>query len=113
MLGIANAKMSNVTVQDEENKGVPLLNLEMVLIGTDKLYLDPGALEVAFTGAIKSQLTSELIRLNDFLYSVNKKLENERFVKNAKADVIENERKKKEDTEIKIKAIEESLSKLT
>ncbi len=95
MLGIANAKMSDVTVQDEENKGVPLLNLEMVLIGTDKLYLDPGALEVAFTGAIKSQLTSELIRLNDFLYSVNKKLENERFVKNAKADVIENERKEK------------------
>jgi valyl-tRNA synthetase len=46
------------------------------------------------------------------LDSVNKKLENERFVQNAKPEVVENERKKKEDTETKIKAIEESLSKL-
>jgi valyl-tRNA synthetase len=112
ILGIANAKMSTVTVHDKENNGVSALNLEMVLIGTDKFYLDPGNLEVAFTGAIKSQLTRELTRLNEFLNSLNKKLENERFINSAKGEVIENERKKKEDTEIKIKAIEESLSKL-
>ena len=113
MLKIANAKMSPVTVDDTENIGVAALNLEMVLVGTDKFYLDLGALETAFTGAIKSQLTSELARLNEFLDSVNRKLGNERFIQNAKAEVIENEKKKKEDAEAKIKAIEESLIRMT
>jgi valyl-tRNA synthetase len=47
-----------------------------------------------------------------FLVSVEKKLGNERFVQNAKAEVIEIERKKKADAEAKIKAIEESLASL-
>jgi len=112
MLKVANAKMSSVTIDDKEKKGVTDLNLEMVLVGTDKFYLDLGNLETAFTGAIKSQLTSELARLNEFLDSVNKKLGNERFIQNAKAEVIETEKKKKEDAEAKIKAIEESLIRM-
>ena len=112
ILRIVNAKMSPVTIDDKENLGVDALNLEMVLVGTDKLYLDLGTLEKAFTGAIKSQLTSELARLNEFLDSVNRKLSNERFIQNAKAEVIENEKRKKEDAEAKIRAIEESLIRM-
>jgi valyl-tRNA synthetase len=44
--------------------------------------------------------------------SVDKKLSNEKFVHNAKPEVIEIERKKKADAEEKIKVIEESLSAL-
>ncbi|MGZ8550301.1 MAG: hypothetical protein ACXWV2_06555 [Chitinophagaceae bacterium] len=48
-----------------------------------------------------------------FLISVEKKLANERFVQNAKPEVVEIERKKKSDAEAKIRAIEESLEGLT
>jgi len=41
-----------------------------------------------------------------------KKLENERFVQNAPANVVEMERKKKADAEAKIKALKESLEAL-
>ena len=54
-------------------------------------------------------MLKELHYLKGFLASVNKKLENERFVQNAKPEVVDLERRKKEDAEIKIKALEESL----
>jgi valyl-tRNA synthetase len=43
---------------------------------------------------------------------VNKKLSNERFVQNAKPEVIELERKKMADAQARIKTIEESLQNL-
>jgi valyl-tRNA synthetase len=71
-----------------------------------------GSVSRAFTGALRTQLNSELTRLREFLLSLNKKLENERFIQKANQEVINNERKKREDTELKIKALEESLSNL-
>ena len=62
-------------------------------------------------GTLEQSLLKELEYLKGFLSSVNKKLTNERFIQNAKPDVIETERKKKEDAEAKIKAIEESLER--
>lgn len=47
-----------------------------------------------------------------FMASVDKKLSNEKFVNSAKPEVVEMERKKKADAESKIKALEESLSRL-
>jgi valyl-tRNA synthetase len=47
-----------------------------------------------------------------FLVSVVKKLDNERFVANAPANVLELERKKKSDAESKIKSLEERLKEL-
>ena len=47
-----------------------------------------------------------------FMATVDKKLSNEKFVKSAPAHVIELERKKKADAEVKIKALEESLSRI-
>ncbi len=47
-----------------------------------------------------------------FIVSVSKKLDNEKFVANAKPEVIANERKKKADAVDKVKTLEESLSLL-
>ena len=50
--------------------------------------------------------------LQGFLKSVKAKLGNERFVSNAPAQVVENERKKQSDAESKIKSLEESIAAL-
>jgi valyl-tRNA synthetase len=62
---------------------------------------------------------AELKKLNDdlaytqgFLKSVMGKLNNERFVSNAKPEILAAEQKKKSDAEAKIRAIEEALSSL-
>lgn len=62
---------------------------------------------------------AELKKLNDdlaytqgFLKSVMGKLNNERFVSNAKPEILAAEQKKKADAEAKIRAIEEALSSL-
>jgi valyl-tRNA synthetase len=53
----------------------------------------------------KEQLEKELIYYREFLDTLNKKLSNERFVQNAKPEVVNLEKKKKSDTEEKIAAI--------
>ncbi|RYE35921.1 MAG: hypothetical protein EOP48_29995, partial [Sphingobacteriales bacterium] len=50
--------------------------------------------------------------LQGFLRSVDAKLSNERFVQNAKPDIIANERNKKADAEAKIAIIQENLEQL-
>lgn len=81
-----------------------------VVVGTAKIYLEAeGAIN---SGAQKEQMQKDLEYLKGFLQSVEKKLSNERFVQNAKPEVVDMERRKKEDAEQKIRAIEESLSSL-
>ena len=58
----------------------------------------------------KADLEKELVYYKGFLESLNKKLSNERFVQNAKPEVIDLEKKKKSDTEEKIAAIMATLS---
>jgi len=62
--------------------------------------------------AEKERLNKELAYLQGFLKSVDAKLNNERFVQNAKPEIIANERNKKADAESKIKTITESLAVL-
>lgn len=62
--------------------------------------------------AEKERLTKELEYLQGFLKSVDAKLSNERFVQNAKPEIIANERNKKADAESKINSITESLNAL-
>lgn len=62
--------------------------------------------------AEKERLTKELEYLQGFLKSVDAKLSNERFVQNAKPEIIANERNKKADAESKINSITESLRAL-
>ena len=56
------------------------------------------------------KMRTELAYLEGFLQSVLKKLNNERFVQNAKPEVVENERKKQADTESKIAMLKENIS---
>ncbi len=58
------------------------------------------------------KLKEELEYTKGFLASVEKKLSNERFVNNAPAQVVEREKKKKEDALAKIKALEEQIASL-
>jgi valyl-tRNA synthetase len=59
-----------------------------------------------------AKLTEELIYTNGFLKSVQVKLSNEKFVANAKPEIIENERKKEADALAKIATIEQSIAGL-
>lgn len=63
--------------------------------------------------AQKAKMAEELSYLKGFLQSVDKKLSNEKFVQNAKPEIIANEQKKKADAEDKIKVLEESLASLS
>jgi len=82
-----------------------------LVVQTDKLYIETAIANVDTTGQ-KLQMEKERDYLVGFLQSVEKKLGNERFVQNAKPEIIEAERKKQADAIAKIKAIEESLSLL-
>ncbi|HBC79575.1 MAG TPA: valine--tRNA ligase, partial [Bacteroidales bacterium] len=57
----------------------------------------------------KAKIITDLDYYNGFLNSVMRKLNNERFVSNAPEAVLENEKKKKTDTELKIRSLEEAL----
>lgn len=60
----------------------------------------------------KKKLTEELNYLQGFLKSVNTKLGNEKFVNNAKPEIVANERKKQADALEKMTIIEEQLKKI-
>jgi valyl-tRNA synthetase len=79
-----------------------------VVVQKDKFFIETTT-ELDTTSQ-KDQLQKDLDYLKGFLQSVEKKLSNERFVQNAKPEVIEIERKKKADAEEKIKTIQESLA---
>lgn len=85
-------------------------NTITTVIGSNKFYIETE--QQLDTSAQKESLQKELEYQRGFLQSVEKKLSNERFVQNAKAEVVDAERKKKADAEEKIKALEESLANL-
>ncbi|MFN8281582.1 MAG: valine--tRNA ligase [Chitinophagales bacterium] len=80
------------------------------LIQTDKIYIETGIKIDA--DSEKKKITEEINYYKGFIESVNKKLQNEKFVANAKPEIIENERKKLADGESKLRSLEESLAKL-
>jgi valyl-tRNA synthetase len=86
----------------------PVAGALTVVAGKDKYYIvSQQALD---SGNQKEDMEKELFYLKGFLDSVNKKLSNERFVQNAKPEVVNVERKKKADAEEKIKTLEESIA---
>jgi valyl-tRNA synthetase len=63
-------------------------------------------------GEEKIKTEEELKYLKGFLISVDKKLSNEKFVANAKPEVVDGERKKQKDAQDKIAILEEKLKSL-
>ena len=81
-----------------------------LVIKSEELYIPlAGQIDVE---AEREKLSKELEYAKGFLESVEKKLSNEKFVANAKPQIIEAENKKKDDTLSKIKALEEQLKGL-
>jgi valyl-tRNA synthetase len=85
-------------------------NTIIVAVEKDKFYLETE--KELDTTALKDELLKDLAHQQGFLQTVLKKLSNERFVQNAKPEVVELERKKQADAEARIKTIEESLANL-
>lgn len=56
------------------------------------------------------KMEDEIVYLEGFIQSVMKKLSNERFVQNAKPEIVEIERKKLSDAESKIASLKESIA---
>lgn len=70
------------------------------MVGNDEFFIQLN--ETIDVEAEKERLNAELVYLQGFLKSVDAKLSNERFVQNAKPEIIQNERNKKADAEAKI-----------
>ena len=85
-------------------------NTIVVAVEKDKFYLESE--KQLDNATLKNDLLKDLQHQQLFLQSVQKKLGNERFVQNAKPEVIEMERKKQADAENRIRTIEESLAGL-
>lgn len=81
------------------------------LVGTTE-YAVPLGNNIDVEAELK-KLNDELVYLQGFLKSVTAKLSNEKFVANAKPEIVANERKKQADAESKIKTIEESIASLS
>ena len=76
----------------------------------DKFYIVSD--QAIDTASLKENLLKDLAHQQGFLISVSKKLDNEKFVQNAKPDVLAIEQKKKADALARIQTIEESLAQL-
>ena len=95
-------KLANIEIVDGFED---VSNLVMLPIQTMELWIE---LEKEINKEEEiSKIDQELKHLTGFLTGVMKKLGNEKFMANAKPDVIEREQKKKEDAETKIKNLEQ------
>ena len=85
-------------------------NTIVVVVENDKFYIESE--KQLDSETLKADLLKDLAHQQNFLQSVAKKLSNEKFVQNAKPEVLALEQKKQADTEARIKTIEESLAAL-
>ena len=92
-------KLANASISVNSSESTPF----KVLIGTDEVV-------ITFKDFVKEIDTAsnqkEIKRLQGFLIGIEKKLNNEKFMANAKPEVIANEQKKKEDTLRKIERLQ-------
>ncbi len=91
--------------------GESVPNSITLVVQKDKFFLESSA--ALDSSGQKEQLLKDLAYLKGFLVSVEKKLGNERFVQQAKPEVVETERQKKADAEAKIRILEESIAALS
>lgn len=102
------SKLANITEVDFVNDKV--VGAAGFMVGNDEFFIQLN--ETIDVDAERVRLNGELEYLQGFLKSVDAKLGNERFVQNAKPEIIQNERNKKADAEAKVKIIQESLLSL-
>ena len=103
------AKQVNADAIAYTNEAVA--NTIVVAIEKDKFFLETE--KQVDTAVLKEELLKDLDYQQKFLESVIRKLSNDRFVQNAKPEIVDLERKKQADAEARIKTIEESLQTLS
>ena len=102
------AKQVNAKIIAYSN--TPIGSSIVVALEKDKFYLV--ADQAIDTASLKENLLKDLAHQQGFLESVDKKLSNEKFVQNAKPEILAVEQKKKADALARIQTIEESLAQL-
>ena len=115
ILGQHDATLNSVLVkmaglESIENSDEKAAGAVSFMVGTTEYAVLLGSLINVDEEVAKMQ--TEIDYLQGFLKSVMGKLSNERFVANAKPEVVEAERKKKADAESKIKSLEDSIASL-
>lgn len=103
------AKMANLTsIEDvtEKTSGAAAF-----MVGSTEFTVPLSEENIDVEAEIE-KMEAEIKYLEGFLQSVMKKLSNERFVQNAKPEIVENERKKQADAESKIATLKESINGL-
>ncbi len=108
---IENILCKQVNAASVSFTDVSIADTIIVAVEKDKFYIETE--KQLDSATIKAELLKDLDYQKKFMESVGKKLSNERFVQNAKAEVVELERKKLADAEARIKTIEESLQNLS
>lgn len=119
-LSVLNSENNNVTFDPVISKLGNLSTLNYVdekVEGALSFRVKSNEYFIPISGAINveeeiKKLTDELSYTEGFLKSVQKKLQNERFVNNAPEQVIANEKRKQADAEAKIATIKSSLKSL-
>ena len=97
--------LSQIEAVSEKGEGT-----QAFLVGTDEYAVPIGNLIDA--DAEREKAETEIKRLQGFMAGIEKKLQNERFVQNAPAQVVELERKKLADAQSKIAALEATIKSL-
>ncbi len=95
-------------IEEMEEKGA---GTQTFLVGTNEYAVPLGNLIDAKAEIEKAE--AEIKRLQGFMAGIEKKLQNERFVQNAPAQVVEMERKKLADAQSKITALEATVKSLS
>lgn len=100
-------KLADIEFVESKQNGVASF-----MVGTTDFYIPLGDMLDLDVEREREKIMTDLEYYRGFLESVMKKLNNERFVKNAPANVLELEKKKKNDTEQKIKSLSGRLKEL-
>ena len=103
-------KLANVEVELTANSQKLTANCSKFIVGTTEFAIPMDAF-INVDEEIQ-KLEADLAHQQGFLKGVMAKLSNERFVANAKPEIVELERKKKSDAESRIAALEEAIRAL-
>ena len=103
---LANVTVSPLSWETPDGRG----NCAKFIVGTDEFAI-PMDQFINVEEELK-KLEADLAHQQGFLRGVMAKLGNERFVQNAKPEIVELERKKKADAESRIASIEEAIKAL-
>ena len=102
-------KMANLTSIEEVSDKTS--GSAAFMVGSTEFAVPLSESNIDIEAEIK-KMEDEITYLEGFLKSVMKKLSNERFVQNAKPEIVENERNKQADAENKIAVLKESIKGL-